>query len=201
MESKKRWQIGGLGALVAVIYGWSLSPVVLVIAPILAVAGWILLGRFEPSRVRQRRLELLHSLPEALDLVTACLRAGQPLSNAIQTVSTAMGPPIRDQFDAVTNAMSVGMSQEQAWRILATDPVMGGIARDISRSTTWGTAMTDVLTHHSGELRTRSKLERLGAAKAVGVKGVIPLGVCYLPAFILLGVVPVIVAGLGSLGW
>jgi len=110
-----------------------------------------------------------------------------------------MGSPISEILDCVTHAISVGMSDEEAWRVLQDHPAIGFVARDIARSAEWGTTVTDILAQHSADLRRQVAQERLAAAKSVGVKGVLPLGVCYLPAFVLLGVVPVIAVGVSGL--
>jgi len=196
MESKKRWRIGVGVAAAIVLFGWSMTRWVLLVAPLVAVGVWTGLGRLEPAGVRNKRVEVLLCLPQALDLIRTCVGAGQPLRNAVETVAQAMGPPISDLFEPVTNAVSVGMSDAQAWQVLKGDPVVGFLARDLSRSAAWGTSVTDVLAQHSTDLRRQGMTQRLAAAKAVGVKSVLPLGLCYLPAFVLLGVVPVIGAGL-----
>ena len=199
MDSKKRWLISGALAILVVGYGWDLSPFVVAVVPFVVCGGWVALGRLEPSKVRRTRQETLDAVPQALDLLHTCLRAGQPLRTAVVTVARAMGPPISRLFDDVTQAQSVGMSDEQAWLMLVEDPALGVVARDIARSATWGTAITDVLAQHGRDLRRYSARERLKAAKAVGVKSVLPLGLCYLPAFVLMGVVPVIAAGISGL--
>jgi hypothetical protein len=45
----------------------------------------------------------------------------------------------------------------------------------------------------------RAEVEDL--ARSVGVRAAVPLGVCLLPAFLLVGIVPVVVASLAALGW
>jgi len=171
---------------------------VVVAGPLVAVAGWVALGRLEPAGTRQRRVETLYALPQALDLLQTCMAAGQPLRNAVAIVADSMGPPVGPLLDSVTNAISVGMSDAQAWQGLQTDPVIGSVARDLARSAVWGTETSDVLAQHAIDLRRQGRIERLTAAKAVGVKSVLPLSMCYLPAFMLLGVVPAVAAGLAS---
>ena len=198
MDSTKRWWISGVAGAGVVAYGWNLSHWVLLVAPVVVVGAWIGLGRLEPASARRKRVEIVSWLPQALDLLGVCVRAGQPLRNAVETVAQSMGPPISDLFGAVTNAISVGMSDSEAWGVLRGDPVVGSLARDMARSTDWGTTVTDILAQHSADLRRQGGAERLAAAKAVGVKSVLPLGLCYLPAFVLLGVVPVVAAGLSG---
>jgi len=197
MAARRRWWIAGLTAGAVVIYG-GLSWLVCLLAPLIAGAVWIGLGRLEPGSVRRRRLATLRELPQGLDLIQACLRSGQPLRQAVDTVARAMGPPLEEILGAVTHAVSVGMSDSQAWQVLQDDPIVGAVARDVVRSATWGTTTSDVLAQHSADLRRSVKAESLAGAKAVGVRSVLPLGLCYLPAFVLIGVVPVIAAGLAG---
>ncbi len=59
--------------------------------------------------------------------------------------------------------------------------------------TPWpGSARTSRASH-------RAEIEDL--ARTVGVRAALPLGVCLLPAFLLIGIVPVVVASLAALGW
>jgi Flp pilus assembly protein TadB len=194
MASSRRWLLGALSAGLVVWYGWGWSSWLVVAAPAIAGAVWVGLGRLEPAAVRRRRTEVLHQLPAVLDLARACLLAGQPLRRGIETVGQAVGGPVADRLELVSHAISVGMSEEQAWLVLAGDPVLGPVARDLARCSAWGTPASDVLAQHSGELRQRSQAERRTSAKAVGVKTVLPLGLCYLPAFLLVGVAPVLAA-------
>lgn len=57
--------------------------------------------------------------------------------------------------------------------------------------------MADVLTRLADDAREASRTNAVSAARKVGVKAVAPLGLCFLPAFVLLGIIPVI-AGLAS---
>jgi pilus assembly protein TadC len=198
MVARRRGWIAGIAAVAIGWYAWGLVPVAALAGPVAGAALWVGLGRAETAAIRRRRVETLHALPEALDLMEACVRAGGPLRNAVDTVARALGPPIAPLFGTVANALSVGLTDGEAWLVLGDDPVAGPVARDLARSTAWGTTITDVLSAHAVDVRRQGTAERLAAAKAVGVKSVLPLGVCYLPAFILLGVVPFVASGLSG---
>jgi pilus assembly protein TadC len=53
----------------------------------------------------------------------------------------------------------------------------------------------------SDELARRSRAEVEDRARAVGVRAAVPLGVCLLPAFLLLGIVPLVVGLARSIAW
>ena len=195
METRRRLAVGALAGSVFVLVGWNLTPIVIALAPLLALGVWVFLGRLQPAEVQRRHAKTVDALPEALDLLRACVRSGQPMRVGVETVARAMGPPVSDHLDRLTWAISVGLSEDQAWLVVAEDPAFAEVARDLARGAAWGTTITDVLAHHGMTMRRRARTARLAKAKAVGVKAVLPLGICYLPAFILLGVVPIIAAG------
>ena len=51
----------------------------------------------------------------------------------------------------------------------------------------------------SDDLRRASRADVESRARAVGVKAAVPLGVCLLPAFVLVGVVPLVAGAVGVL--
>jgi len=50
------------------------------------------------------------------------------------------------------------------------------------------------------ELRERAHAEVESRARSVSTRAAAPLGVCFLPAFVLLGIVPLVAGLVGSLG-
>ena len=61
--------------------------------------------------------------------------------------------------------------------------------------------MTDEMARLADELdrRTRARVEE--RARAVGVNAAVPLGICLLPSFLLIGVLPLVAGLLRSLSW
>jgi len=55
-----------------------------------------------------------------------------------------------------------------------------------------GAALTTALVACVGQLRAERGADLERRARAVGVKAVLPLAVCFLPAFVLLAVVPIV---------
>jgi pilus assembly protein TadC len=63
-----------------------------------------------------------------------------------------------------------------------------------------GAALADVLNRVAADLRRDLRAQAETAAAHASVKAVLPLGLCFLPAFLLIGVVPV-VAGFTTALW
>ncbi len=156
----------------------------------LALGSYLITGKLEPSEVRRRRLQMVIDCPHALELLAACLRAGLPLRSATRAVAEVLDGPLRSDLLEVLRQVELGVPEPDAWRSLRGHPVLGRLAVDLARSVESGTMLVETLRHHARD----SRRERRGAlearAKTVGVHSVPPLMVCFLPAFLLIGVVP-----------
>ena len=72
------------------------------------------------SIMRVRRLDkLLSQLPDAFDLMSRTLRAGQTISQALQAVADEFSAPIADEFGYCYDQQNLGLSPEAALRDLA----------------------------------------------------------------------------------
>lgn len=165
----------------------------------LALGLWWGLPRLESSRDRSARERLLADLPLALDLVAGCLRGGSPLGAAVEVVAAATGGPLAAAWEPVVAAGRLGASPAQAWGRLAGDPVLGGMASAVVRTADSGAVLATVLVRLAAEQRTAVRSAAAERARRAGVSAVGPLGVCFLPAFVLLGIVPVVVGLIGDL--
>jgi pilus assembly protein TadC len=199
MPPTQRWIFSAfvcLGLVMGVgdMLGW-----LLVIAIPLALVGcWVGLGRLTLHDHKGDDLVIRRRAPIVFDLLVCCLKAGLPLRTAVETVVTAMPGPVADRLDRVLRGVTVGLSDSEAWLALSDDRVLGSLARDVARAAQWGTAVSDVFTEHAAELRRDHRVGILTRARSVGVSSVIPLSVCFLPSFVLLGIAPVIAGGLLS---
>jgi tight adherence protein B len=92
-------------------------------SPIVAVLG-ALVGAVAPlmyvQRKRKARLEqLLSQLPDAFDLMSRVVRAGQTMSQALQAVADEFQPPIAAEFSYCFEQQNLGLPPEVAMRDLA----------------------------------------------------------------------------------
>jgi pilus assembly protein TadC len=119
------------------------------------------------------------------------------VSSATDLAADAVGGPLGRRLAWVSNQLRLGADPEPTWATLARDPALGQLSRAMSRAAQSGAPVADVLTRLADDARDTARAESIATARSVGVKAVAPLGLCFLPAFVLLGIIP-IVAGLAS---
>ncbi|MFL6127660.1 MAG: type II secretion system F family protein [Mycobacteriales bacterium] len=179
----------------------SLAVVLIVGGPIGIVAGAAAffgtdrgIRSLEPAALRRRREQRAAELPLVLDLLAVCLRAGTPLVAALETVATALPGPLSADLALVAGLQRLGSAPAAAWVDLAADPDFGPVARAVNRSAESGARLAAAFERLAAD--RRSALAAAGEARArrAGVTAMAPLGLCFLPAFVSLGIVPIVLA-------
>lgn len=170
---------------------------VLAAVPVGGAATW-LAGRLEPRGRRLDRLRAAGDLPLAADLLSAAMRAGAPTERAIGTVAVALGGPVGTALMRVRDGLRMGLDSRTAWAMLRTPPEAARIGDAIARSADSGAAVARALSRVADDLRSARAATVEATASRVGVLIVLPLGLCFLPAFVFAGIAPVIVAVLGD---
>jgi Flp pilus assembly protein TadB len=179
----------GLGAAFALIFGGVIGAV---IGGALALVGPRLLAGLESRSERQRRMDLERQIPAAADLLAACLTAGAAPGDAARAVGRALGEPIATPLARLTGALDLGADPAGAWRALGSEASLRPIARAASRSLETGAPLAGLLVAVADDQRDEARSRADAAARAAGVRSVAPLVACFLPAFILIGIVPVV---------
>lgn len=126
-----------------------------------------------------------------LDLVAICLTSGLPIPVALTLTADATGD--RSGLGRIARSMTIG-GQE-----LGDDDRLLPVLDVFEFSERTGVGPAPLIESVAKELRASSRRRRQEAAAALGVKLVVPLGVCILPAFLLLSVVPVVISLLSDL--
>ncbi len=165
---------------------------------LLAAGATVGLGWLEPLAARRRRQELILQVPQALELLGAGLAAGMPVRRACAAVADAFEDPVRADLGRVLSGTALGVSDADAWRALQDHPQLGPAAVDLARSVESGTMMVEGLRHHAEVARERRRAVLQIRARGVGVRSVLPLMVCFIPSFMLLGVVPTVVSAIAQ---
>ena len=131
-----------------------------------------------------------HDLPLFADLLAAALGAGCGVGVALAAVCGAVPGELSARVRVVCAALALGASPRTAWAPLAADPALRPLAAAMVRCATSGSPAADALVHLAADLRSRRRIAAVQAARSAGVRAVAPLGLCFLPAFVLVGVVP-----------
>ncbi|MEU4333428.1 type II secretion system F family protein [Micromonospora lupini] len=158
----------------------------------------VLLRRIESPAARSRRLREAADLPLAADLLAAAMRAGAPVDRSVLAVAEALDGPLASRLARVGRTLLLGGGPVEAWSALDGVPGAERLAAAAFRSANSGAALAGALTRLADDLRADRATAAEASARRAGVLIVLPLGLCFLPAFILAGLVPVIVAVLGD---
>ncbi len=183
----------GLGAWLFV--GGPLGPVAGVAAALLARRT---LGRVESIASRHERDEVERTLPHLVDLFASTLRAGAEPVAGLAQVCAALPGPAADRLAPVVDRARWGASGTESWATVANDEALAPLARAMVRSQTSGSSVVGAVERLADELERESMARAEDAARRVGVSAAVPLGVCLLPAFLLLGVVPTVASLFGA---
>ncbi|HEX5144591.1 MAG TPA: type II secretion system F family protein [Mycobacterium sp.] len=138
----------------------------------------------------------------ALDIFAVCLNAGMAVSAAARASAPAAPPALSALLRRAADLLALGADPTKAWSMpddspSAPDEQHLALLRLARRSAASGAALADGVTELATTARTRAGHAANAAAERASVVIAGPLGVCFLPAFVCLGVLPV-VAGLAS---
>jgi Flp pilus assembly protein TadB len=179
----------GVGLAAWLFVGGTLGPLVGVAA---AVFAWRVLVRVEAPAARREREEVERTLPHLIDLFASTLRAGaEPVAGLTQVCAALPGPAVARLAPVVERARW-GASGVEAWETVADDDALAPLARAMVRSQASGASVVQAVERLADELQRELLARAEDTARRVGVSAAVPLGVCLLPAFLLLGVVPTV---------
>ncbi|MFI7675129.1 type II secretion system F family protein [Actinophytocola sp. NPDC049390] len=131
------------------------------------------------------------------DLLAACLRAGLPVPTAMTVVADELPAEAARALRSSADLLALGADPATAWEPATSCPDTAPLARGARRTTQSGTALADLVTDLAAKVRTAAADNAEATAQRAGVLITAPLGLCFLPAFVCLGVAPVI-AGLAG---
>ncbi|MEU6149872.1 type II secretion system F family protein [Actinosynnema sp. NPDC047251] len=142
-------------------------------------------------------------MPATWDLLAAALRAGLPVATAVHAVRAGAPPGPGAYLRKVGDLLALGADPAAAWAAALDHPDTAPLARAARRSARSGAALAGAVADLAADLRARidDQAEARAQRAAVVVAG--PLALCFLPAFLCLGVLPVVIglAGQVSSSW
>jgi len=183
----------GVGVIALMIVGGRAGVLAAVAAG--SLGGW-LVGRVGTHATSFAAAEL-DSVPLVLDLVATALRVGLPVDAALTAGAEAAGPLLRGELRRISGLLRLGSSPEPAWSRFADDPQLRPIAVVAARSADSGIRLADGWLAAARQLRLDAAAAAMTRSARIGTWSMAPLGLCFLPAFVCVGVAPTVI-GLAS---
>ena len=138
-------------------------------------------------------------LPLAADLLAACLAAGSSPGRAAEAVGGALDGPLGERLTRAATELRLGGEPAAVWGRFGELPGSAGLARCMERAGTTGVPAVEPVTRLAAGLRADRAREGAERARRAAVLVTGPLGLCFLPAFLAVGVAPVVVGLAGAL--
>jgi pilus assembly protein TadC len=135
----------------------------------------------------------------ALEVLAACLRSGMAVSTAAAAAAPSAPPHLAGILNRAADLLALGADPASAWSDPARHPDehAEALLRLARRSAASGAALAQGVAELAAQTRDEAADTARAAAERASVLIAGPLGLCYLPAFMCLGIVPV-VAGLAG---
>ncbi|MFF8275259.1 type II secretion system F family protein [Streptomyces lateritius] len=184
--------------------GWALPFVA-------ALTGWVLVGgtagllvavaaAWGTWRWSARRCsavtddgEAARQLPLAADLLAACVSAGAGPGEAAEAVGGSLGGPVGERLSRTAAELRLGGEPAEVWRRFGAIPGAEGLARCLERAGSSGAPAAEAVSRHAADLRADRARRAAAGAQRAQVLITAPVGLCFLPAFLAVGVAPVVI--------
>ncbi|MGW2325666.1 type II secretion system F family protein [Streptomyces sp. NPDC001700] len=143
--------------------------------------------------------EAARQIPLAADLLAACLAAGADPRSAADAVGKSLGGPVGERLVRTAAELRLGGEPADAWGRLGALPGAGRLARALEHAGTTGAPAVEPVSRLAADCRAEQGREAGRRADRASVLATAPLGACFLPAYLLIGVAPVMTGLAGGL--
>ncbi|HEY3994663.1 MAG TPA: type II secretion system F family protein [Mycobacterium sp.] len=143
------------------------------------------------------------AVASCLDVLAVCLEAGMAVSAAAAAAAPSAPAALGRVLRRAADLLALGADPAVAWSIppelpiKSADTQIDALLRLARRSASSGAALAGGVAELADQCRHDAAHAATAAAERAGVLIAGPLGLCFLPAFVCLGIVPV-VAGLAG---
>ncbi len=201
------WPVGrvnemqGISALVVMVFGALIGAALdglvgAAVGLVLGTAAGLALPLVIVYDLATRRQEQIRrELPDALDLLTLCVEAGQGFDGALSLVSTRMGGPLSREIARALHELKMGMRRVDAIRGMGARTSvteLRSFCTAVIQAGDLGIPIANVLREQAEEMRLKRRQHADEQARKVPVKLVIPLVLLLLPAIFLVVLGPAV---------
>lgn len=190
------WVLVGAGAAGAM--GWAVAgPIAaLALAAAAATAGGIALRRMAARSGPAQ--EPPADLAGAWEVLAVCLEAGLPVAMAVAAATRSLRGAVGVRLRRVSGLLELGADAAGAWQTVEDLPPVAAFARAAGRSAATGSALAAAARAEGARLRAELADSASARAQRAAVLITGPLGLCFLPAFLVLGIAPVVLGLAGE---
>jgi Flp pilus assembly protein TadB len=209
IETGRSHRMAALATVAAIAAGVLFGAVVaaafpgLVLSALLAVVAWPVMGWVGRRRAHARRLAVRSdAAPAVLDLLGAALLAGLNPHKALIRVAERVPEALQEDLSLAAAVLRLGGTPASALRAAADRSGLDELraaAAALEAAERWGAPPAEALAARAEALRGRARLNAEAEAGRAAVRLAFPLVLCFLPAFVLLTVVPTIAGALQTL--
>jgi tight adherence protein C len=209
-----RYFIGAKGACAIlsgyayVLYGLSTHralPYILPISIILTVLGFFLPDLWLRNRIQARQRQILHALPDALDLLMVCVEAGMGFDAAVGRVTErpeTQRSPLHQEMLRMHLEVRVGRPREEALHAFGertgVEEVKSVVAAFI-QTERLGTSLGGALRVHAESARVKRRRRAEEQAHMAPIKMIFPTVIFLMPVFFLVTLAPALLRLLEAL--
>ena len=134
-----------------------------------------------------------------LGALSGSLKAGLPLLNALAHISTLLTSSLKADINRIYSLLLLGAEPSRAWSVLQGDRQLAELGRAIASAQVDGRSLAVVI-ERSAMLNYERMLKRSRErVKSLSVKLALPVGLCFLPSFLIGGIGPIVYSFFASL--
>lgn len=174
-------------------------------APWWVAAALIAIGAWASRRAARahHRWSGLRSAAAQLDVLALCLEAGSSPAAALRDASAIPNdaPRISLALQQTSALLAIGAAAQDAWQPVEQCLPIADLAVSARSSSLTGATLADAARSLAARLRADCRTAAGATSSRAGVAVAAPLTLCFLPAFVCLGLAPIIVGLVGTLPW
>jgi tight adherence protein C len=183
------WRSGGAGRLL--------------LATVLAGAGFALPNFLLGRRLAAVRAAAAASAPDLLDAVAVCVTAGLSPRTSLDRAAAVVRGPLAKELEEARRQVTLGTPWRAALRGVSDRtglPELRRLSLTLDRSERLGSPVADQLRRLARDVRDERRLRAEERARRAPVVMLFPLVLCILPAFVLAAVVPAMLVAARDIG-
>ena len=164
-----------------------------------AICGYLLPSYWLYAKKKSRQVQIFHTLPDILDLVTVCVEAGLSMDAAlIKAVETPQfaDDPLAQEIRTATMETRAGKPRIEALKDMAERTMVDDIrafVNMLAQTERFGTSLSRALRSYADSLRTKRRQIAEEAAAKTTIKMIFPLILFIMPALLVVILGPAIV--------